>query len=359
MILTKHQHIRADLKAKIARGIYRPGQALPSQNQLMSEYAVAQGTVRQALLRLQADGLVTAHRGKGTFVSTPDASKPVQHNAATVGLIVIMAETHDLIVDDQLFTLQQAVGKLGYELTVSVFAPTAVDAAAEWARRQSGIILWGTPTRAIVERLLHNETPLVVIGELADGDCPSGVSWIRFDLDALIGTALQLIVAGGHRRVWFVNRESSAYFRKLSSLFEEHAANLGISHSARELALERPEDESALIHQLDIAQDTPTALLIEGDIRACRFIHLLQQSGWPVPQRIGVVALGAAEPQRLGVSDLYRVINSPAAGVTRAAEVIAEMIDTGHVVRHTIAPKLSIGRTCTPVPLSGETASVQ
>ncbi|MEX0775819.1 MAG: GntR family transcriptional regulator [Phycisphaeraceae bacterium] len=355
MISTKHQHIRSDLKAKIARGFYLPGQALPSQNQLMSEYAVAQGTVRQALVRLQADGVVVSQRGKGTFVRHPKGPEAMAQRAASIGLIVVSSASHDLIVDDQLPVLQQAAAKLNYELGIRVFDISEQDAAAQWASRHTGIVLWGAAPCAFVECLLQHQVPMVVIGELLDGDCPAGVSWIRYDLEALIGTALQLMVGAGHRHLWFINRESSAYFRTLSRLFAQQAAELGLDASARELVLERPEDEPLLITHLAAADPQPTALLIEGDMRACRFIHLLQQADWPVPQRIGVVALGAAEAHRLGVPDLYRVINSAATGVNRAAEVLAEMIDTGHVVRHIIAPKLSIGRTCGPITPAGDT----
>lgn len=61
--------IGADLRAKIESGELAPGDSLPSEAQLTSQYGVSRGTTRQAFLELQAAGLVHAVQGKGRFVS--------------------------------------------------------------------------------------------------------------------------------------------------------------------------------------------------------------------------------------------------------------------------------------------------
>jgi len=61
----------------------RPGDRLPSQNELMRSYGVSQATVRQALLNLTNRGLVVAEQGRGVFVAKPkltaDLSRPIVH----------------------------------------------------------------------------------------------------------------------------------------------------------------------------------------------------------------------------------------------------------------------------------------
>ena len=47
------------------------GEPLPSQNDLIKHFDVSQVTVRQALQRLNTEGLIIRVQGKGTFVSTP------------------------------------------------------------------------------------------------------------------------------------------------------------------------------------------------------------------------------------------------------------------------------------------------
>ena len=60
--------IASDLRVKIVSGELVPGDLLPSEAELSSQYGVSRGTVRQAFLELQAAGLIDAVQGKGRFV---------------------------------------------------------------------------------------------------------------------------------------------------------------------------------------------------------------------------------------------------------------------------------------------------
>jgi len=53
---------------RLTEGVYRPGEQLPSESDLAEELEVSRGTLRQALLLLQEDGLIINHQGKGSFV---------------------------------------------------------------------------------------------------------------------------------------------------------------------------------------------------------------------------------------------------------------------------------------------------
>jgi len=59
------------LKQEIAADIYRPGDRIPSEGELMSEVGVSRTTVRLALKALENEGLVRREQGRGTFVATP------------------------------------------------------------------------------------------------------------------------------------------------------------------------------------------------------------------------------------------------------------------------------------------------
>ena len=52
------------LRQRIARGVWREGDKLPSLEQLVAEFEVARVTVRQAIERLTRDGLVSPQRGR-------------------------------------------------------------------------------------------------------------------------------------------------------------------------------------------------------------------------------------------------------------------------------------------------------
>jgi len=64
-----HQRIAADLRGAIACGALRPGEPLPTEQELASLYRVAPSTAHRAVAVLVAAGVVTASRGRRAMVS--------------------------------------------------------------------------------------------------------------------------------------------------------------------------------------------------------------------------------------------------------------------------------------------------
>ena len=74
--VARHQ-IRDSLQAMILTGERKPGSKLVQQ-QLAQQFGVAQGVVREALLELQAYGLVETIDNRGIFVSELNAQKLIE-----------------------------------------------------------------------------------------------------------------------------------------------------------------------------------------------------------------------------------------------------------------------------------------
>src|ERR1700730_19151450 len=53
---------------QIVAGEFKIGERLPSESQLGAHYAVSRAVVREALVRLHADGVAVTRRGAGTYV---------------------------------------------------------------------------------------------------------------------------------------------------------------------------------------------------------------------------------------------------------------------------------------------------
>lgn len=75
----KYLAIYRDLRARIDRGELAPGAQLASQRALANEYGVTLMTLRQAIDALADEGLVTAARGRGTFVTQPPFNYRLNH----------------------------------------------------------------------------------------------------------------------------------------------------------------------------------------------------------------------------------------------------------------------------------------
>ncbi len=59
------------LRERIIRKEWRPGDMLPTENDLIEKHGVSRSTVRQALDQLVGEDLIYRERGRGTFVAHP------------------------------------------------------------------------------------------------------------------------------------------------------------------------------------------------------------------------------------------------------------------------------------------------
>ena len=66
--LPRYHQLRDELAALIATRHWRPGDAIPTEQELARSYSVAVGTVRKAVDLLVAEGMLERFQGRGTFV---------------------------------------------------------------------------------------------------------------------------------------------------------------------------------------------------------------------------------------------------------------------------------------------------
>jgi GntR family transcriptional repressor for pyruvate dehydrogenase complex len=60
--------VYGELVSRIVAGEYPAGERLPTEHELARGFAVSRPVIREALMRLRADGIVAARQGSGTFV---------------------------------------------------------------------------------------------------------------------------------------------------------------------------------------------------------------------------------------------------------------------------------------------------
>lgn len=71
-LLPVYFQIKQTIKNRIINRVYKPGEKIPSENELAEEFKVNRLTVRQAIFQLVQEGFLTARRGSGTFVTRDD-----------------------------------------------------------------------------------------------------------------------------------------------------------------------------------------------------------------------------------------------------------------------------------------------
>jgi GntR family transcriptional regulator, transcriptional repressor for pyruvate dehydrogenase complex len=91
--------ISEDLKQRIRRGEWLPGERLPSISTLAKDLRVSTGSLREALRSLESAGMVRIEHGRGVFVSgerySPELANHFQDNVR--GLFIALAEARRLL----------------------------------------------------------------------------------------------------------------------------------------------------------------------------------------------------------------------------------------------------------------------
>jgi GntR family transcriptional repressor for pyruvate dehydrogenase complex len=82
-----YEQIVQQIEESILKGTLRPGDQLPAERDLASQFGVSRTAIREAVKVLQEKGLVEARAGKGTFVtsSTADAVRQTIAHAGRTG----------------------------------------------------------------------------------------------------------------------------------------------------------------------------------------------------------------------------------------------------------------------------------
>lgn len=74
-----YAQVEAVLSERMASGAWSPGDRLPSEDELVTEFVVSRTTIRSAVQSLVRRGLLEIRRGRGTFVASPKIVQELTH----------------------------------------------------------------------------------------------------------------------------------------------------------------------------------------------------------------------------------------------------------------------------------------
>jgi GntR family transcriptional regulator len=126
------------LKEQIELGSFAVGERLPAEPELAEQFAVSRSVVRQALARLEQDGLLRRSRGHGTFIAKPE---------------------HTWALEGAAGFFEQEVGRLGHALE-SVVLRAEAEVLPDWAAML--LMLPTGSTGVVLERLRSVEGALTL-----------------------------------------------------------------------------------------------------------------------------------------------------------------------------------------------------
>ena len=154
-LIPRYLRVAQSLKTKIVEGTYEPGDRLPPQHTLASDYGGAFSTVQRALDLLQSDGYVVRKVGVGTYASSPEDKSP-----------------RALVVDDDQRVrefLAVSLEQVGWNVTAAESGLRAI----EEAEATDFDLIFSGPSHAQCERSRCHQTDSYTRGRRPRRDCDS------------------------------------------------------------------------------------------------------------------------------------------------------------------------------------------
>jgi len=358
----KYEIIRDFLLEELKGGVYAPGDALPSENQLIAKLGVARNTVRQAIDELATRGVVRRVQGKGNFF----VGRRSDDKQLAVFSLILPEISHSLYpplakgFDNQAGLRQRQILLCNTDFDVNKQGNLVLQMIEKNVAGVALVPALSAPTPAFHVRQLqlHNIPVVLCHRPVAEVSAPL-VTWDAAKVARLAGRTLAGL---GHRRI--------AYFaRTRYNLTEMHERSL--RQTLEESGLELPgnyvcygESPVDLDAQLEIHTETleplvkcskpVTAIFCNDDNEAEVVYFSLGKLGVRIPEDVSLMGFGDSR-FRSGAffSRLSSVVIDEYKLGSRAAELLHEMqtgqrpIDSGQVIYKQIS--LWEGRTIAAV----------
>lgn len=271
----------------IRRGLFAPGQKLPSTQEISKVLRVSLVTSHRALQELESQGAVTRFQGRGTFVT--DAK---DRNRRRLRLRLLMqpeASLADYYHGQVLEGMTRASREAECELSIVQRRPHAEPGKSD----ASGYILLN-PLAEQVDALREagvKQTPLFIAGARHDS-----IPWLDVDNIDLIEQAVDHSVDLGHRRLAFVggadelsnSRDRRAGFVAACDRLRippEHRRDV----TARAWRLDNV--ERMAVHQLLSSGDRPTVVIAGGYHLALDIYQVANTLGLSIPTDLSVIGV--------------------------------------------------------------------
>lgn len=204
---TLHGKVSNFIRSKIYAKEWGPGNRIPSEHDLMSEFEVSRGTVRKAIKTLVDEGLLAQEHGRGTFVCEPHIAHPG---------------------GDRPFSFAASLNEQGIEFKTVVLAKERIPATAEVAERLK--IEEGDPVLRLRRLRSAGGKPIMVLDSWTPLDICPGIEEMPLE-DMSLFDAVERCSGG---RIMYSNMAYSA-----RAAGEDLASVMDVSESSPVLNLEQ------------------------------------------------------------------------------------------------------------------------
>ena len=199
--LPRYYQVYNSLQARIRTGEFAPGDALPSERQLVKDYRVSRITIVKAMDLLERDGLIDKQHGRGSFV-VDQTSQECAGDSCRVTLC--MPTVVDSYITALLVGVTRVAMREGTQLQL-----VGIESPEHEAARVRSTVEGGSEGMLLIPRapypdgqlyreLYEARYPLVLMDRYYQ---EQDTDWIVFDDEAAGYALTQHLISRGHRRI--------------------------------------------------------------------------------------------------------------------------------------------------------------
>jgi GntR family transcriptional regulator of arabinose operon len=334
----KHEILRQHMVDALRLGRLKPGQAIPSEQQIAELLDFSRTTVRHTMASLEREGFIRRVQGKGTFIHE-EARKRLRKQLDVLGLIV--PNTVEASYPSLLEGFQAAAGE-GHRQVIVCSTQNDLNAQSDAIiqlldKEVAGVAIVPSaksPTPSYQIRQIWKQGVPVVFCHRGVDDISAPQILIPYRrVGRMAGEAL---AERGHRRVaMFVHRPSDASLEYEAGL---RTAMRAVGGDLHESFIYRgdpstpalPDQEKAIAEALGrmlAAPDHPTGIMTSFDSVGEMVYLLLSRLGVKIPEEVSLVSFGGTRRTSAIQRSLSCVAVDEGEIGRRAAMLLGEMSD--------------------------------
>ncbi|MDI3548781.1 MAG: GntR family transcriptional regulator, arabinose operon transcriptional repressor [Halanaerobiales bacterium] len=359
---TLYQQIREHILDKIKRGIYKPGEAIPTERELCKNLDVSRYTVRRAIQELVHEGHLYRVQGSGTFVF--DNTNAFEHFGSSIGVILTHCE-HEMEANI-LSGIENIIQEKGFRMTF-VSSHDDYQREAEYIHRMrlngvKGLIIMPAEdqkeSNAITD-LKNEKFPFVLVDRRLQ-DCETDCV-MSDNIDGGY-KATEYLIEIGHTKIGFVKRKYS----KTSSITDRI---IGYKNALKEYGIEiLPElifsyDENLQEEEIHsslskyVKNTGVTAIVAINDYVALDIIKMSRKRNIQIPEELSLIGFDNLDFTKHLEVPLTTIAQSPKEIGEEAAKLLVEKINNqqgnNKMAKHILTQKyfpvdLIIRESCSP-----------
>ncbi len=333
--MAKYQKLTEWLQQKIAEGYYQPGQKLPSEQELQTQFSVSRQTVRRALGILESQGCLRSRQGSGTFVTDAGAGR----GNGVRRIAVVTTYVDNYIFPRIIQGIERVLSEQGYQVQIAftnnrIWREEAV--LLDLLNQQLGGVIIETtrsalpnPNLELYRELQKRKIPIVFLNSSYPGlSCPM----VALQDEMAGRRGAEYLIAHGHRKLGgFFKRDDGQGIRRYQGFMEAirdagiRPCEDGILWFDTEDALDFGRLEQAVVKRLGSC----TGVLCYNDSAACEVMEIWRRHGISVPGDVSLVSVDNTDLAVLGEVGLTSVHHPKEELGEKAAEMLLSMIRSG------------------------------